>query len=228
MEINFSELSTRFWHSGFCLIDDLFPADLLKEWKHNVEYLSEHSEAAGVNRIDKVFEKEDLETRDSSGSYKFTSIDGRANSEFRCLQSYYFSISNFLSLLLNSDIVTSFDEQSSISFMKYDPPGGTLLNHFDSNFPSFVLYLTDNPDEGATEILPITALRPTILNRADEVIGPAVKIYPKFGQVLLFNGARCWHGSNPVFKFPKISAVFNYYVKGNEFRPDQVSKRLYN
>ncbi len=228
MKLNISQLNTDFWSQGFCILDGLFPSELLKDWKVRVEWLSKYSKSEGVNHINKTFTEANLAARDGVGTYKFTSIDGRSCFDFPGIKEYYHSNSNFLSLLTGLDIVESFDRQSAITFMNYQPPGGQIIPHFDTNFLTFLLYLTDNEGEGATEILPITSLRPTILGHADEVIGESIKIYPKFGRVLLFNGRRCWHSSNPVVKENKISSVWNYYPKDDNFRPADVSKRLYS
>ena len=230
MKLNYSQLNTDFWQKGFCIIDDLFPADLLIQWKHMIEYLSEYSEATGVNHIQKEFKEANKEIGDAAGKYRFTSLDGRIlfqDNLFPGLQEYYSSHANFLSLLLGLDVVTSEDKQSSISVMRYAPPGGELLYHYDQNFPSFVLYLTDNPNEGATRLYPITSLKSTVLGEPDKIIGESVAIYPKKGRVLIFNGAKCWHASEKVEKDTKISIVFNFFQNGINNRSNEVSNRLY-
>jgi hypothetical protein len=227
MKANWSELQTQLLKDGYVILDNLFPNDLIAKWRKEAEDLSIIENRPGINHINKKFDKVDLETRDSIGEYKFVSIDGRVSLKIPGLKEYYHSLTNFLSLFTGMDIVESFDEQSSLSLMVYKPPGGTLLPHFDSQSLSFLLYLTDNLDEGATKLLPISALRPTNINHPDEIIGEPIKIYPKSNRSLIFFGRRVWHSSEPVFKSTKISAVFNYYEKGDDFRPKGVSERLY-
>lgn len=231
MKINYSQLSTEFWQRGYTIIDNLFPNRLLEEWKSQVKFLSKWSLAPGVNHIYKEFKEANLDIGDGVGSYNFTSLDGRIVFEkdlFPGLEEYYNSTANFLSLLLNMDIVTSFDKQSSISMMHYQPPGGTLLPHFDTQTISFLLYLTDNENEGATKLYPLTSLRPTILGQPDKIINEPILVYPKINRCLIFQGRRVWHESLPVLNSEKISSVWNYYAKDDLERNKEVSARLYN
>lgn len=226
MKENWSNKQTEFWSRGYTIFDNLFPEELLLEWKKNVEWLSKNSEAAGVNRIDKEYTETNIEARDDKGLYRFTSIDGRANSEFKGLKNYYHCLSHFLSILSGLDIVESSDFQSAITFMHYKSGGSTLTHHFDTNFLTLLLYLTDNED-GGTQIQPLNTLRPTLLGCADEVIGEPIIILPKFGRVVAFLGRKVWHGSLPSIKSDKISVVFNYYENGDGWRPKEISERLY-
>ena len=230
MKLNLSQLQTDFWSRGYTIIDNLFPAELLEKWKSQVEFLSKYCKAPGINHIEKEFKDASPEARDGIGKYKFTSLDGRiifADDLFSGIQEYYHSISNFLSLLTGLDLVESFDKQSSISFMNYTVPGGCIAPHFDSNGVTFLLYLTDNED-GGTKILPINKLRPTILGQADEVIGEPEIILPKCGRAVIFQSRKLWHESMSVFKSNKISSVWNFYERGDNWRPKEVSDRLYS
>lgn len=229
MEANWSKLQTQFHTEGYCEFKNFFPPELLNDWRDTVKMLVDCPDLKGVNHINKTFEKADVNARDGAGSYKFISIDGRVSLSpyFKDLAGYYKSISNFLSIFTGLDIVPSWDEKSSVTFMFYPAPGGTLLPHFDTNQPTFLLYLSDNKNEGGTKLYPLSTLRPTILGHPDELIGEPIVVYPEFGKILLFNGRKVWHESQPVQNNDKISVVFNFYEKNDQWRPKEISERLY-
>jgi hypothetical protein len=216
----------EFLTQGFTVIDDFFPVDVVTAWKNHVYALAE-TQQEGVKIVDKTFSQANLEARDSAGRYKFVSINGLAAFKMDGVEHWYNAMSKYLSLFTGLDIVGSWDKQSSVTFMKYDAPGGGLVHHFDSNFITFLLYLTDNPEEGATDMLPISALFPTNLGQPDEKRGESVLVYPKFNRVVIFQGRKVWHSSQPVFKDTKISSVWNFYERGDTWRPKDVSERLY-
>lgn len=227
MKNNWNELQTNFWSKGFCIIDNLIPDNLLISWRDLVHWYSKYSEKCpGVNKVSKKFDTANLEGRDAAGEYKFTSIDGRISRQFNSLDNYYHSLSNFISLFTGLDIVESFDLQSSVTFMNYEAPGGTLVPHYDTNGITLLLYLTNNED-GGTQLQPLDTLRPTVLGYPDEVLGESIIVLPKFGRAVLFQGRKVWHSSMATIKTPKISSVWNYYINGDNWRPPEVSKRLY-
>lgn len=225
MNANWSTLQTQFWSEGYVILDNFFPDEIIGSWKEKVLQNTVVAEI-GVNVINKFYASDDPNSRDAAGSYNFISIDGRRSLNFPSLSEYYNSTANFLSLFTGLDIVTSFDKQSSVTFMFYPAPGGSLTAHYDTNQITFLIYLTDN-DDGGTKLYPISALRPTILGQPDEIISEPVIILPRRGRILLFNGRRIWHQSLPVNLNYKISSVWNYYEKHDNWRPLEVSKRLY-
>lgn len=226
MKENWSTKQTQFWEQGYTIFDNLLPLLMIEYWRGCVEGYSE-CDGEGINHISKKFDKPNAEARDAAGEYRFTSIDGRLCFSFHALTEYYYSTANFLSLFTGLDVVESWDRQSAITFMNYPATGGQIVPHYDTNGLTLLLYLTNNPDEGATQLYPLTSLRPTLLGQPDEIIGEPVLIYPKAGMAVLFQGRRCWHSSLPTIKANKISAVFNYYQKDDNWRPADVSKRLY-
>lgn len=228
MKESWSEKQTQFWKDGYVIFENLFPKPVLERWVEFVKFYSEDKECIGVNHIHKKFDKPDLETRDGIGEYKFTSIDGRFCFNFTGLTEYYHSLSNFLSLFTGLDLVESWDKQSAVTFMNYTAPGGQIIPHYDTNGFTLLLYLTDNPTEGATSLQPISSLKPTVLGHPDEVISPPILIYPKIGKVVFFQGRKCWHQSLPVTEHNKVSVVMNYYERDDNWRPADVSKRLYS
>lgn len=226
--MNWSNKQTQFWEQGYVVLENLFPDSVIKEWHDFVNYHSPLLNVEGINHIHKKFDKPNLEARDAAGEYKFTSIDGRKCFEFQGVREYYVCMTNFLSLFSGLDIVPSWDKQSAVTFMNYTAPGGQIVPHYDTNGFTLLIYLTSNEDEGATMLYPLTSLRPTLLGEPDEIIGKPVFIYPKVGTAVFFQGRRCWHQSLPVFKNDKISSVWNYYEKNDNWRPADVSKRLYS
>lgn len=229
MKTNWQEKQTEFWQKGFTIFDDFFPEDVVKKWRKTAMLISNSPEQfEGVKRIEKKFDTEDKETRDGSGIYSLTSINGNAvfTGMFQDLETYYKNFVSFLSLFTGLDIVTSFDRQSAVTIMVYEPPAGQMLSHYDTQDISVLLYLTDN-DEGGTEIYPITAKKPTVLGQPDEIVGTPEIILPKTGRIAIFRGQQCWHTATPVEHSIKVSSAWNYYIKGNNFRPAGVSERLY-
>jgi hypothetical protein len=219
----------EFYNKGFTVLDDLIPPAVIQTWVDLVEFAAQggYGHNQSVKTVKKVFEQADLETRDGAGKYDFTSINGNLALEFNHVKVLYGVMAKYISLLTGLDIVESWDKESSVTFMRYSPPSGQLVEHFDSNFITMVIYLTDNPNQGQTKILPISALRPTNLGQPDEVVDGFRYISPQKGRVLLFQGRRCWHSSEPVIDEVKISSVWNFYERNDNWRPKGVSERLY-
>jgi hypothetical protein len=228
MKLNTSELQTQFWNEGYVIINNLIPPGFITDWRiqimANTTFID--NPELGINYVKRKFDEANLETRDSAGEYNLVSVDGRFAFNLYGLKEYYDSTANFLSLFTGLDIVESFDRQSAVTFMRYDPPAGQMVHHYDTNSLTVLLYLTDNED-GATELWPITTHRPTTLTTPDEIVGESVKILPVTGKMVIFQGRRCWHNSSPVLKGTKISSAWNYYINGDNWRPPEVSKRLY-
>jgi len=227
MKANWQELQTQFWKDGYCILDNLIPKDLVEYWAAIALDLSTKLTRQGVKKIEKQFDAADLETRDAAGIYSLVSIPGYvAFCDFENLKIYYQNLANFLSLFTGLDIVLSEDIESAVTVMVYPPPAGQMTAHYDTNPITVLLYLTDNQD-GGTELYPLTARRPTTLTTIDEFIADPIVILPKVGRIVLFQGQKIWHKALPVTKTTKISSAWNYYIKGENWRPKGVSERLY-
>lgn len=224
---NWNKLQTQFWYEGYAVLDNFIPEYLIEKWNRNVyDFAAKAGDKIGVNQVKKVYDTPNLKGRDGKGEYNFISIDGRACFDFEGLSEYYNFLPTFLSLFTGLDIVPSWDGKSAVTFMLYTAPGGQLVPHFDTNNVTFLLYLTDNED-GGTQLYPLDALRPTNLGAPDEIIKEPVVILPKRGRAVIFQGRKVWHSSLPTEKTDKISSVWNYYIHGDNWRPEMVSERLY-
>lgn len=225
---NWSELQTEFWNKGYAVIDELIPVELARAWgKTALTRASDFPLKEGVKYIQKKFEVADDQTRDAAGVYNLVSIDGFASMAFfDGLGTWYDALTPFLSLFTGLDVVTSEDVKSAVTVMAYPPPAGQMLAHYDTNALTMLLYFTDNED-GGTEVLPLTSRRPTTLGKEDEITGPTEIVLPRVGRAVIMQGRRVWHRAMPVAGKTKVSSAWNYYVKGDFWRPEGVSKRLY-
>lgn len=232
--MNWSEKQTEFWAQGYTVFDDFFDKSLIKDWRERalsiaerISFFTDHFPNYGIKKIKKTFLEADLEARDAAGTYDLITINYIAiKDRFPHLECYYNSLTPFLSLFTGLDIVISQDEESAATIMIYEPPAGQMVSHFDSQDISVLLYFTDNSD-GGTELWPITSRRPTILGQPDEIIGEPVTILPQAGRMVLFQGQKCWHKACAVEKATKVSSAWNYYIRGNSWRPAQINERLY-
>lgn len=94
----------------------------------------------------------------------------------------------------------------------YRAPDGGQGWHYDTNSVTALLYLSDNPD-GAT--------------RLQALDGQTYTVFPACGDLLLFQGRKCWHRSDPVRTGAKVVIPFNLYTPGEYTRPDGLDDVIY-
>ncbi len=111
------------------------------------------------------------------------------------------------------DAIISPYPRSAVNVNRYDAPTGRVSAHFDSNPISVILYLTDNPQDGATEFL-----------RDGEIYR---REFPIAGDLLIFRGRDLSHQSGCVLTGVKVAALWNYYTVQDQSRPAGMDDFMY-
>lgn len=219
----------EFWKNGFTVLDGLFNDSTVEGWRTEALETAKNTNQPGVKLLKKKFTEPNLECLDGVGTYDLVRIDGSEilkSERFKGMADFYAMMPFILNAITGLDVVVSPWPESSISVMVYAPPSGQMLPHYDSNGITLLLYLTDNED-GATKVLPLTALRSLNPDVPLQKIGDESLILPKTGRVVVMQGRKVWHTSEPVTKAIKVSSAWNYYERGDTWRPDGVDERFY-
>ena len=125
----------------------------------------------------------------------------------------YQTLPALLSAITGLDVVCSPYDRSRVCGKRYPAGGGQQGYHFDTNGITVVVYLSTNSD-GKTRMQPLTG--------AAEVM-----VQPQAGHVLLMQGRKVWHRSDPVAEAQKIISPWNYYENGDTWRPPGLDDAIY-
>jgi hypothetical protein len=150
-----------------------------------------------------------------SGRLFYDVIDGNVCEEVApSMLAVYRSLPALWSAITGLDVVCSPHPRSKVDGTRYPAGGGQQGWHFDQNGVTVLMYLTTNPDGGATWIQPLDG-------------GLEVRVFPKAGSILLMQGRKVWHCGGPTAGTAKVISPWNYYVKGDTHRPDGVDDEIY-
>jgi hypothetical protein len=111
------------------------------------------------------------------------------------------------------DVVLSTLPRSRFVLKAYRAPDGCQGWHFDTNGLSALVYLTDNPRDGATRV--------RLPDGTDHLV------HPQAGALLLLQGRALWHRADPVREGVKLLLAINLYPPGDLRRPDNLDETLY-
>ncbi len=187
-------------------------------------YVSQGRCEAWTNAVDVLVRNGDLKRKvyetpkdpvifNDGGLFDHYILDGiRAARLFPDMQAAYEVTRIVIAEITKLDIVTSPHPLSAININRYDAPTGSMSAHFDSNPISVVLYLTDNPTDGATVFL-----------REQECRWE----YPRTGDLLVFRGREIKHLSKEVRSGVKVAALWNFYTQHDQHRPPGMDKFMY-
>lgn len=137
------------------------------------------------------------------------------------LKGAYHALLPLVSMVTSTNTILSPHEESDINIKSYPPKGGTIGAHFDTNGITALLYLTDNPNEGHLK-LRVKRSHPSGKNWVDNY-----SIASEKGMLLLMQGRKIWHWSDPTINQLKNVVVFNYYEKGDTWRPKNFDQFVY-
>ena len=129
------------------------------------------------------------------------------------LGAIYRSKAPLLSSIVGNEVLTSPYERSAYYIKLYNPPDSQQGWHFDTNSLTVVFYLTDNPDDGFTEIV----------NKNDETI----LIPPEAGTILLFDGHSLLHRSQAVCSTHKVTCIMDYFYPGHGDRKPYLNSLIF-
>lgn len=124
----------------------------------------------------------------------------------------YLATRHLISVITGEDVVASPYPRSAVNLNRYDPPGGQMSAHYDSNPISAMLYLTTNAD-GLTTFL--RHGHPWHCER------------PIAGDLLVFKGRDIEHRAEIVTRTPKVVGIWNFYTASDTWRPPGMDDFMY-
>jgi len=199
------------------VVDEILPTALCQS------IVERANRAIACNKIQKV-EHKDLgaEAAYLKGEYLFHLFKGddiRAHlPEF---EGIYHSLLPTISAITMQDAIVSPYPDSDINIKSYPKGGGVLGRHKDTNGISCLIYLTTNT-EGAL-VLELEKDHPGF----DVPKIESKRIYPRAGSMLVMQGRKLWHLSEPTQHEQKMTTVLNYYVRGDTWRPKGFDDSVY-
>lgn len=203
---------------GYTVIDGLIPREVATRWSERILNLR----AKGELTYKGTAEGEEFTEGLKQEYQNYFVLGGRETAEDQTLREmfhFYYAFLPMLGLITGVPMVASPYPDSIINCKIYWPPEGQQGGHFDTNGFTFLLYLSDNEEEGETALYPLTQRRNLGDDRPQKFFGEAHKVEPRMGRVLLMQGRECWHWASGVKDKPKVACPWNYYMEGDTWRP---------
>ncbi len=137
------------------------------------------------------------------------------------LTAIYHSLVPLVSLITHTDTVVSPYPLSDINIKAYPPGGGTLGLHYDTNGITVLLFLTTNQEAPLcmqVERCHPSQEKPWIEHR---------RIFASKGSLLIMQGRKTLHHSEPTETEQKLSVVYNYYERHDTYRHEDFDNFVY-
>ncbi|WDU65407.1 hypothetical protein LRS56_13750 [Pseudomonas poae] len=137
------------------------------------------------------------------------------------LTAIYHSLVPLVSLITHTDTVVSPYPLSDINIKAYPPGGGTLGLHYDTNGITVLLFLTTNVEAPLcmqVERCHPSQEKPWIEHR---------RIFASKGSLLIMQGRKTLHHSEPTETEQKLSVVYNYYERHDTYRHEDFDNFVY-
>ncbi|NID16174.1 hypothetical protein [Luteibacter yeojuensis] len=137
------------------------------------------------------------------------------------LTAVYQAVLPLISSMTSQDVVLSPYPRSDINIKVYPPGGGTLGEHYDTNGVTVLLFLTTNREAPLRMQIP----------RSHPAKGQWTErrsIHATAGSLLVMKGREVLHDCEPTVNERKISAVLNYYVRGDTWRHESFDSFVYD
>jgi len=159
---------------------------------------------------------------DYGGAYRHHLFDGsHIRAHFPYLMGVYQVLRPLVSLITCCDVVHSPYPVSDVNIKAYPSAGGTIGWHEDTNGITCLIYLTTNT-EGQL-LLDVPVSKPWM----DEVRFERRTIQPVAGSMLLMQGRKVKHMSTPMASEVKNVVVYNFYQRGDTWRPTNFDELVY-
>jgi hypothetical protein len=137
------------------------------------------------------------------------------------LNAVYHALLPLVSVITCADAVVSPYPASDINIKAYPPGGGTLGLHYDTNGITVLLSLTDNneaPLRLQLERSHPSKKKPWIEKR---------NIHARKGALLIMQGRKVLHDSEPTRTEQKLTVVYNYYERHDTYRHEDFDNFVY-
>jgi hypothetical protein len=137
------------------------------------------------------------------------------------LAAIYHALLPLISIITCTDTIVSPYPVSDINIKSYPPGGGTLGLHYDTNGITVLLFLTNNRE--APLRMQIERSHPSQKGQWIETRN----IYAKKGTLLVMQGRKSLHDSEPTKTEQKLTVVYNYYERHDTYRHEDFDKFVY-
>ena len=137
------------------------------------------------------------------------------------LTAVYHAILPMVASITSQDVVLSPYSRSDINIKVYPPGGGTLGEHHDTNGVTVLLFLTTNREAPLRMQIP----------RSHPAKGQWIErrsIHATAGSLLVMKGRDVLHDCEPTVNERKMTAVLNYYVRGDTWRHEAFDSFVYD
>jgi hypothetical protein len=213
----------EYHHELITVIPNVFPADLCQKLTERLLGLIERGAIPLVDHEGKGTELE----LDEGGKYLHHLVDGGGIREhFLELQGAYFAQTQLIAAITSDDVVCSPYPDSDINIKAYPPNGGTVGRHRDTNGITVLMYLTTNT-EGPLRLE---------IDHDDPWAGTAMslqnstehrEVFAEAGSMVLMQGRKVVHDSEPMKNEFKAVVIYNYYSRGDTRRPGHFDDFVY-
>jgi hypothetical protein len=137
------------------------------------------------------------------------------------LNAIYHALLPLISIITCTDAVVSPHSVSDINIKAYPAGGGTLGLHYDTNGITVLLFLTSNKE--APLRMQIERSHPS----KKEAWTEKRNIYAKKGALLIMQGRKTLHDSEPTKTEQKLTVVYNYYERHDTYRHEDFDNFVY-
>ncbi|WP_299495074.1 hypothetical protein [uncultured Shewanella sp.] len=137
------------------------------------------------------------------------------------LNAIYHAILPIVSMITCTDTIVSPYQHSDINIKAYPAGGGTLGLHYDTNGITVLLSLTENKEA------PLRVQIPRSHPSREKNWIEHKKVYAKKGALLIMQGRKVLHDSEPTFSEQKLSVIFNYYESHDTYRHEDFDDFVY-
>lgn len=216
---NLSQHCHDYFYNLETTIDHLIPEAICNALETRVNHLIESNT---ISRVKHSHLGTDA-VSDLGGVYNHYIFKGPDIREhFPELNAVYHALLPLISLITHTDTVLSPYPQSDINIKAYPPGGGTLGLHYDTNGITVLLFLTTNNE--APLRMQVTRSHPS---RKEPWIEHR-KIFAKKGSLLIMQGRKSLHDSEPTLTEQKQTVVFNYYERHDTYRHKDFDSFVYD
>lgn len=133
----------------------------------------------------------------------------------------YHALKGQIAAITCGNVVLSPHADSDINIVVYPADGGTMGMHLDTNGITVLIYLTTNSEGGL--LLKLPHEHPG----EPETTYTEKRIFAEAGSLLVMQGRKVWHVSEPTTSEVKMVAVLNYYYEGDTWRPEHFDQFVY-
>lgn len=215
---NVNQHRREYFHDLATVIEGVLPEALCDELAERVDKLISAGEVGWVNHSGLGTDA----VSDLGGVYKHHIFQGQdVRIHLPELNSVYHALTPLISVITHTDTVISPYSASDINIKAYPPGGGTLGLHYDTNGITVLLFLTTNRE--APLRMQVERAHPSRKSKWVE----HKKIHARKGSLLIMQGRRVLHDSEPTITEKKYSVVFNYYERHDTYRHEDFDDFVY-